>query len=346
MPMLAPALVPLLVSAGGALGTGATVGGGLAGIGMIAGVAGTVLGVVGKITKSKLLGQIGMGLGIAGAVMGLGAMGASAGLFGETAKGAMAMNASSLAGAPGSTAAAMNPALGTVEASRAVGGLGTSTQSGLNVGTQPGIVSTGLSLPTSPMPGLGGALPPGGVASFTAPPTGMINTPLPGLGQPASGLSNVNPDLPRVTGFDGARVGGPRVGGGHTGAGGFRIDGTSVAPSGPPGGAPYKFDVPGVSTYGPGQPGYGVMAPGAVPPPPPVDAGSSGLFDWFKNLDKSYQAMFINTAGQGVSGTVGGIFSSIQADRQSELLEQINRENRQYQRWQSEQAPGLIQFQQ
>lgn len=72
---------------------------------------------------------------------------------------------------------------------------------------------------------------------------------------------------------------------------------------------------------------------------------SGGLGDWFKNLDPTSKTLLINTAGQGVSGTVGGIFSSIQADRQAELLEQINRENRQYQKWQSEQAPGLIQFQ-
>ena len=319
-----PVLAPAVIAVGAAVGTGATVGGGLAGIGLVAGAIGTTLSVVGKITKSKLLGQIGMGLGIAGAVAGFGGMAASAGLFGETAKGAMAMGAtqSSLVAAPGATASAAEPFSATIAAANKAGSLSASSQSLGTVGVQSGAVSNTL-------PGVGAA---------SAPPPGLVQSPgaWMGGGPPGTiqgtGVSSIASGGQSVPGL--AQVSVP---GAPPGFGGTTIPSIQPQSLPTPSGAP----TPAVTTGPMYEPGG--MVGDLVKKINDVQPG--GMFDFFKNLDPTTKALLINTAGQGVSGTVGGIFSSIQADRQAELLEQINRENRQYQKWQSEQAPGLIQYQ-
>jgi hypothetical protein len=270
--------------------------------------------VVGKVTKSKLLGQIGMGLGIAGAVLGLGAVAGGMGMFGETVKSGLAQGASSLSAAPGATSALSAP-VGTVGASNqanlAANSLGT-------VGAQPGAISTGLSLPGHGAGSLPSQLQVPGLIQ-TAPNAGAFGGPGIGVSAPTQAFAPTTA-MPS-------------------------LQSPSIQPPGTTLGSQ-----PGSSGTGLEQ-GLGTGAnrtsdtwlQGVLKSlkDAPTEVAKKGIWD---GLDSNTKAMLMNTAGQGAAGTVGGIFSSIQADRQSELLEQINRENRQYQRWQSEQAPGMIQF--
>lgn len=329
MPFLAPPLIAL----GTAVGTGATVAGGIGAVGLIAGGIGTVLSVAGMVTKNKLLGQLGMGFGIAGAVAGLGSMAAAGGLFGNTVTvggNVLPVNQAGLTSLQGAVTPTVQ--VGSTAASNLPTGAGAVNP--MSVGGQANIVgSTGLSQsgamlgPVSPpavsipgiTPGVPGAMAPGaGVmtpgSTGLASGGGLLQTPTAPASTAVGGTqpSTIQPIEPAGLG----RVtGGPQI---------------PTSTTGP------------LTQFNTG--GNDFLVNSLAKQVNALPAG--GVAGWFGALDPASKAILMNTVGQGVSGTVGGIFSSIQADRQAELLEQINRENRQYQKWQSEQGGGLIQFQQ
>jgi len=310
-----PFLAPALVAVGTAVGTGATVAGGLGATALVAGGIGTVLSVAGMVTKNKLLSQIGMGFGIAGAVAGIGGMAASAGLFSGAAGNASAAAGQTAGGWAGGVPGTVSGtgASQAAAVSNSLGGLAGSAAPSVQSGAIGGLPIGRSDLATM----FSGSNP---LGSTPATSMGAV-TPVSNI--PVSNVPLQAPDVLKPTAQNAWGAGFPN------------------APTPTTPGLLQQTPNPNWSPTGGVDPSNIVT----TLPPPPASAGGFSLLDWFNKLPPAIQATFVNTAGQGVAGAVGGIFSSIQADRQAELLEQINRENRQYTKWQGEQAPGLLQYQ-
>lgn len=323
--------IAIAASVGASVGAGAAVGGA-----MIATGVGMTMSVVGAVTHDKLLSQIGMGFSAAGALTGLGA---AAGLFDA---GTAAATEGSLAGAE-----ATSPGL---------------TASGEEMAAFPE-VGAGTTATDAPLGGGVGVTSPAASAAKAAPAASAPSA------DAMSGGIGANANLPTEAGTMPAQTstitGQPGTIANESGASSL-LNGpattTPAAPAAPvaPGVSPGVSANPAASTFtgdvaNPlGQANASDIAnlSGAMQKAQPALTTFKNLQDsavpgWWASLDPSAKAAIMMVGGQTVAGGVGGIFTGMQANKQMQLQQLINDQNRN--QWnqmfaRETSSPGLMQY--
>jgi len=307
-------VVPAIVAAADAAAT-AVAAASITDIALTAAVVGGSLSVAGTVTGNKTLSLIGAGIGIAGGVTGLAA---SAGLFAADA-GTEAIVQGAMEGplAPGTALDASGATIASegVSATPAMAKAAT----GADLASVPNATPIANANP-SELPQL--------ADMSTDVNTGLANSaaqsPVTGSSTPPSPSAGSNTwDTPEMGGLPSATPP-PSV---DSVTGGVQNAATT---------APKLPDGAVVSGWG------GLSSKNLAP----IDS-STNMFDWFSKLDPATKMALTMTAGQGLSGAVGGMFQGMTASQRLAFDQLVNSQRQQIAQTQLSRAtatPGIVQF--